>query len=129
MEGGFRSEMSPQWYYKVVNSVGSVVRSQYDGFVLPVVLLGRPEAAVFADLRQLEATKRFLLTEKVAEGGTDADIRRDRWKAFYYSEIVYAKKITLGIQLNYLFMTIYLLTQCFRRALPTAGCPACRHFH
>lgn len=42
--------MRPQRYYKVVNPVTGIIRRQYDGLVLPIVLLGVPIAAVLAYL-------------------------------------------------------------------------------
>lgn len=42
--------MRPQRYYKVVNPVTGVIRRQYDGLVLPIVLLGVPIGAMLAHL-------------------------------------------------------------------------------
>jgi len=30
--------MCPQWYYKVINSIASIIRCQYNGLILPIVL-------------------------------------------------------------------------------------------
>lgn len=42
--------MSTQWNDKVVNAIRGVVRSQNDGLVLPLILLGIAIAAVLTDL-------------------------------------------------------------------------------
>lgn len=42
--------MRSQWYYEVVNSITGVIRCQYDGLILPIVLLGIPIAAMLAHL-------------------------------------------------------------------------------
>lgn len=44
--------MSSQRNDEVVDAIAGVVRGEYDGFILPIVLLRVSVAAVLADLKQ-----------------------------------------------------------------------------
>lgn len=85
--------MCPQRDDKIVNTVGGVVRSQDDRFVLPLIVAGVSVAAVFANLRQLQTAERFLFFQQVTQRWTDANIRRDRRKPLYNT----AQKMLLNI--------------------------------
>lgn len=50
--------MCTQWNDKVVNAIRGVVRSQNDGLVLPLILLGIAIAAVLTDLERDRETER-----------------------------------------------------------------------
>lgn len=45
-------KVSSQRYDKIINAITGVVRGQYDCFILPIVFLCVPVAAVLADLKQ-----------------------------------------------------------------------------
>lgn len=67
--------MRPQRNDKVVDTVGRVVGSQDDGFILPLVVTSVPVTAVLTNLSQLKATEWFLLFQEVTERGAYADVR------------------------------------------------------